>query len=190
MKPHLLLALIPGAMLFACSRAETPPPDSAASMPPPAAAEPATAMATLAGKSGMEVTGELQFTAAEGGVAMTGEISGLTQGSVHGFHVHERGDCSAPDAETAGGHLNPDMAPHGSPVDAAPPARHLGDMPNIQADEEGRASINAAIAGATLRDAGQNDLVGRSVIVHAMRDDYTTQPAGNSGDRIACGVIR
>jgi Cu-Zn family superoxide dismutase len=198
MKLHPLLLLIPSALLFACSRAETPPADtvtapaSAPAATTPTTMEPASAMASLAGKSGKQVTGELRFTAVEGGgsVNVTGAINGLTKGAEHGFHVHERGDCSAPDAGTAGEHLNPAGVPHGRPTTDAPSSGHLGDMPNVTADDTGRATVNATIAGATLRDAGNNDLIGKAVIVHARRDDYTTQPGGDAGDRIACGVIR
>lgn len=189
---HPLLLLIPGVMLFACSRAETPPAAATpASMPPATEMEPATAMATLAGKSGMDVTGELRLVSTEGGVGVIGAIDGLTEGTEHGIHVHETGDCSAPDAESAGGHFNPTGAPHGRPaLGTAPAAAHLGDMPNVTADDTGQATVNATIAGATLRDAGNNDLIGKAVVVHARRDDYTTQPSGDSGERIACGVIR
>jgi Cu-Zn family superoxide dismutase len=191
MRLHPLLLLIPSVVLFACSRAETPPAETAAaSMPPATAMEPASAMASLAGKSGMEVAGELRFVAAESGVTITGAINGLAKGTEHGFHVHEQGDCSAPDATTAGGHFNPAGVPHGKPTETTPTAGHLGDLPNVMADDTGRATVNATIAGATLRDAGNNDLIGKAVIVHAKRDDYTTQPTGDAGARIACGVIR
>jgi Cu-Zn family superoxide dismutase len=197
MKLHPLLLLIPSALLFACSRAETPPADvdtapALSTATPITTMEPASAMASLAGKSGAEVTGELRFTAVEGGgsVNVSGAINGLAKGTEHGFHVHELGDCSAPDAESAGAHLNPAGVPHGRPTADTPSSGHLGDMPNVMADDTGRATVNATIAGATLRDAGNNDLIGKAVIVHAMPDDYTTQPGGDAGDRIACGVIR
>jgi Cu-Zn family superoxide dismutase len=76
---------------------------------------------------------------------------------------------------------------HGGP---SAEVRHLGDLPNVQADASGMASISTTIAGATLHDGGAHDLIGKALIVHAKRDDYATQPSGDSGDRIACGVIR
>jgi Cu-Zn family superoxide dismutase len=133
------------------------------------------------------VAGTLQFTASSSGVTVAGELNGLTPNTEHGFHVHEIGDCTAPDAKSAGDHFNPSHAEHGGPTS---PAKHLGDIPNIQSDAAGHVAVNATIAGATLRDGGPNDLVSRAVIVHAKRDDYMTQPSGDSGDRIACGVIQ
>lgn len=204
MKPRFLLALIPVAVLAACGRTEAPAtgdaaPNATAGMTDasPAtndttatgAALPSAAVAQLESKSGTSARGMLEFRGTDGGVSVTGEITGLTQGSEHGFHVHQVGDCSAPDASSAGPHWNPTNAKHGSPsADAA--ARHLGDMPNILADEDGHATVTGALAGATLRDGGANDVVGKAVVVHARRDDYVTQPSGDSGDRIACGVIR
>jgi Cu-Zn family superoxide dismutase len=187
MNARLLVVLIPVAVLMGCERTEAPPPDAAASAAPPAVAEATTAAATLAGASGASAGGELQFTAAAGGVNVTGQLTGLPPGSEHGFHLHERGDCSAPDAKSAGEHFNPDSAPHGGPTAAA---RHLGDLPNVKADDAGGAAVDGTIAGATLRDGGPHDLVGKAVIVHAKVDDYTTQPSGNSGDRIACGIVQ
>jgi len=191
-----LLFLVSLAVLTACNRAETPPATEAESpaslnepLTPAGAVSPAAAVVVLAGKSGSEVTGELDFAATDGGVSVTGEISGLTQGSEHGFHVHEKGDCSAEDATTAGEHFNPGQMPHGGPTMAAS-TRHVGDMPNIMADEQGHATINGTVQDATLRDGGPNDLIGKAVIVHEKRDDYVTQPSGDSGKRIACGVIR
>jgi superoxide dismutase, Cu-Zn family len=123
----------------------------------------------------------------DGAVTMTGLVSGLKPGSEHGFHVHEKGDCSSPDFKSAGDHFNPTSQQHGDP---ATPPHHLGDIPNLKADDMGKAPVNARVEGVTLGDQGPNDLVGRAVVVHADPDDYKTQPSGNSGDRIACGVIR
>jgi Cu-Zn family superoxide dismutase len=186
-KKLLAVVLIPLLGLVACSRTEPPPPPAPAATVTPPPAPPATAVATLAAASGSAVKGELQLTAVADGVTIAGQITGLPPGTIHGFHVHETGDCTAPDAKSAGGHFNPAMQPHGGPTAAE---RHVGDLPNVEADKTGVATINATLARATLRDAGPNDLVGRAVIVHAKRDDYVTQPAGDSGDRVACGVIQ
>lgn len=190
MKTRALSLLIPVAVLVACSRTEPPPPPPAVDAAPTTAAAPeptAMAQATLASASGSKASGELQFSAGAGGVSVTGTLTGLQAGTVHGFHIHETGDCSAPDAKSAGGHFNPTHADHGGPSSVN---RHLGDIPNVEANGEGSATVSATIGGATLRDGGPNDLVGKAVIVHAKRDDYTTQPSGDSGDRIACGVVK
>lgn len=187
MKTHILMALVPLALLGACSRKEAPPTPAPPS--PAAAAAPAAspAQVTLGGASGSSVGGDLQLAAAAGGVTISGQITGLAPNTLHGFHVHQNGDCSAPDAKSAGDHFNPGNAMHGGPTASE---RHLGDLPNVQADAMGTAAISTTLAGATLRDGGPNDLVGKAFIVHAKRDDYVTQPSGDSGDRIACGVIR
>jgi Cu-Zn family superoxide dismutase len=136
---------------------------------------------------GADVAGALDLVVEDGAVRMTGLVTGLKPESAHGFHIHEKGDCSSPDFKSAGEHFNPASQPHGNP---ATPPHHLGDVPNLVADADGKAPVNARIEGVTLGDHGQNDLVGRAVVVHAKADDYMTQPSGNSGDRMACGVIR
>ena len=186
MKTHTLALLIPLAVLAACSRAETPP-VTATTPPAPTGTSGPSAQAVLFGASGTSVSGELTLTADTSGVTVAGELNGLEPSTTHGFHVHETGDCSAPDAKSAGAHFNPDNSMHGSPTSMP---RHLGDLPNLEADARGRTRVSATIGGATLRDGGPHDLMGKALVVHAMRDDYMTQPAGDSGDRIACGVVR
>jgi Cu-Zn family superoxide dismutase len=119
-------------------------------------------------------------------VLFTGRVSGLTPNTQHGFHVHQVGDCSAADASSAGDHFNPTSAPHGKPTDAA---HHAGDLPNTHADPHGDATINFTVAALELGTGGATDIFGRALVVHARRDDFSSQPAGNSGDRVACGVI-
>jgi superoxide dismutase, Cu-Zn family len=187
MKAQWLMAMIPCALLGACGNKEAPP---APAPPAPTAAQaPAAppATVTLAGASGSQVAGDLQLAATPDGVSISGQITGLAPNTLHGFHVHQTGDCSAPDAKSAGEHFNPGQHPHGGP---SATERHLGDLPNVQADAMGMASISATVTGATLRDGGANDLMGKALIVHAKRDDYVSQPSGDAGDRIACGVIR
>ena len=187
MKVHTLKLLAAGFLLSACGAKEAPPPVA----PPKPVAEPVSAdspaQATLAGASGSTVTGTLQLLSAPEGVSIVGQFTGLPPNTLHGFHVHETGDCSAPDAKSAGAHFNPANQNHGGPEAAE---HHLGDLPNVQSDATGIASISATIAGATLHGGGPNDLMGKALVVHAKRDDYVSQPAGDSGDRIACGVIR
>jgi Cu-Zn family superoxide dismutase len=115
---------------------------------------------------------------------MTATLEGLPPGE-HGFHVHENGDCSAPDASSAGGHFNPTQHPHGAPE---APERHMGDLGNITADAGGKAQVTRTFTGVQLD--GDNGIVGKAVIVHAAPDDFKTQPTGNAGARLACGVIR
>ena len=121
------------------------------------------------------------------GVHITGEVGGLKPGDMRGFHIHEKGDCSAADASTAGGHFNPAAQAHGR---SGHGAHHAGDTDNLVADATGVAHINAHVSGVTLGGGAANDIVGRAVIVHAAADDYTTQPTGNAGARVACGVIK
>ncbi len=133
--------------------------------------------------AGSKVSGTVTFTAAGEGVRVVAELSGLTPGK-HGFHIHEFGDCSDPKAESAGGHYNPNKHPHAG-HDATD--RHVGDMGNIEADSSGKARLDV-----TLKDVSLNDddgIVGRAVIVHEKEDDLKTQPTGNAGGRLACGVI-
>ena len=121
---------------------------------------------------------------AEGGVRVIALISGLEPNSKHGFHIHEYGDCSAVDATSAGGHFNPMNMSHGGPEDKM---RHAGDLGNLVADENGNAAVDFLDPLLTLR--GDESIIGLSVIVHKGEDDLKTQPTGNSGPRIACGVI-
>lgn len=162
----------------------------AAKQAEPAAAETRPAATTLTSKlealGDSGVSGTLNFTAAEGGVLVEGEIAGLEPNSKHGFHIHEKGDCSSPDGKSAGGHFNPESAEHGG-LDTAP--SHTGDLGNIEADASGVAKVSKLKSGATLTD-GDTAVLGRGVIVHAKYDDLTSQPTGAAGARIACGVIR
>jgi Cu-Zn family superoxide dismutase len=112
-------------------------------------------------------------------------VTGLAPGS-HGFHIHEKGDCSAPDGTSAGGHFNPLGKPHAHPTVAD---RHAGDLPMLEADASGNATLTATIDLVTI-GSGATDIVGRGVIVHKDPDDWKTQPTGNSGARVACGVIK
>ena len=141
------------------------------------------AVAQLSARSGSTVSGSSSFTEITGGLKITARISGLTPGQ-HGFHIHESGDCSAADAMSAKGHFNPGANAHGDPGQSA---HHAGDMPNLQANAQGEATFAFELAGATLN--GSNGILGRSIVVHADPDDYKSQPAGNSGKRIACGTI-
>jgi Cu-Zn family superoxide dismutase len=124
----------------------------------------------------------------DGKVHVTGQITGLKPGSEHGFHIHEKGDCSAPDGMSAGGHFNPGHQDHGN---VATDPHHGGDMPNIKADDKGVATIDGPVSSNVNIGKGDDfDIIGRGLIVHADADDYKTQPTGNAGARLACAVIQ
>ena len=141
------------------------------------------AIAVLHPASGSQVMGTVTFTKTEGGVQVIADITGLTPGQ-HGFHIHEFGDCSAPDATSAGGHFNPSKNPHAGHDDAK---RHEGDLGNIEADSSGKAHLDLTDKMMTM--SGEMSIIGRGVIVHEKVDDLKTQPTGNAGGRVACGVI-
>ena len=145
------------------------------------------AAANLASASGSLVSGRLVLVPMGDGLHLRGEVGGLVPGSRHGFHIHEKGDCSAADASSAGGHFNPTGQPHGR---AGQGAHHAGDADNLVADAKGVARVDAHLGGLSLGNGAANDVAGRAVIVHAAADDYSSQPAGNAGARVACGVIQ
>lgn len=143
------------------------------------------ASAQLQARSGSSVAGTVWFAAqGSGTVKVEARVSGLTPNQQHAFHVHEKGDCSAPDGMSAGGHFNPMGHPHGAPGQM----RHAGDMPSLQADASGSATASFTLDGISV-GTGPADVVGKALIVHAQPDDYKTQPTGNAGGRIACGII-
>jgi len=144
-----------------------------------------SAVATLDPTAGNSAKGTIGFEQRGDRVLVDAKVSGLTPGA-HGFHVHEKGDCSAPDATSAGGHFNPTNKPHGNPASAE---HHVGDMPALVADASGNASFQGELTPMSL-GGGVTDIVGKAVIVHKDADYYATQPTGNSGARVACGVIR
>ena len=167
-------------LLGACASAPT------ARAPAPETSTLAHAQAVMTPASASLVSGKLSLTAVAGGVRVTGELGGLQGAGIHAIHIHEKGDCSAVDATSAGGHFNPDAQPHGR---AGQGAHHGGDMDNFVADAQGVARVDVQARGVTL-GGNRTDIVGRAVVVHAVADDYTTQPAGKAGARVACGIIK
>ncbi|MFP4081812.1 MAG: superoxide dismutase family protein [Candidatus Aminicenantes bacterium] len=141
------------------------------------------AVAVLYPTQGNTANGVVTFTRVDNGIEIVADVQGLTPGK-HGFHIHEYGDCSAQDSASAGGHFNPDHMPHGAPEDAV---RHVGDLGNLTADAEGKAHYERV--DSLISFSGRHSIIGLAVIVHAGEDDLTSQPAGNAGPRVACGVI-
>lgn len=141
------------------------------------------AVAVLNPTIGSSVSGLVTFTATKNGVRVVADISGLSPGK-HGFHIHEYGDCSADNGTSAGGHFNPGGMPHSGPNEEK---RHAGDLGNIEADKDGNAKLD--YVDKHLSFTGPGSILGRGVIVHEKEDDLKSQPTGDAGGRLACGVI-
>ncbi|RME01736.1 MAG: superoxide dismutase family protein [Calditrichaeota bacterium] len=150
---------------------------------PPQQPEVTRAIAVLHPTEGNSVTGVVTFTKVEGGIKIVADVEGLTPGK-HGFHIHQWGDCSAANGTSAGGHFNPDNVPHAGPDS---PKRHVGDLGNLEADENGKAHYERV--DTVIAFSGKHSIIGRGVIVHAGEDDLKSQPTGAAGARVACGVI-
>jgi Cu-Zn family superoxide dismutase len=142
------------------------------------------AVAVLHPTAGNKVHGRVQFVQDGDSVNVTADLEGLNPGQKHAMHIHQFGDCSAPDATSAGGHYNPEGHAHALP-DAD--TRHAGDLGNVQADDQGKAHYQITVKNITVAGT-KNPIIGRGVIVHAKPDDGS-QPVGNAGGRVACGVI-
>lgn len=169
MKKALILALPLASALAACSSLPGGGPAAFAEVKP---------------TQGNTASATASFRQDKDGVVLVAEAKGLSPGP-HGFHIHTKGDCSAPDGTSAGPHFNPGDTPHGDPHAGA---HHAGDMPMLVADAAGNAKLETRLAGLSI-GSGTADIVGRGVIIHAAPDDFKTQPTGNSGARVACGVI-
>ena len=169
MKRVLVLAALP--LLCACQSMRSDAPRATASLQP---------------TKGNQTSGTVTFVEVGGRVRVNAVVVGLKPGREHGFHVHEAGDCSSGDGMSTKGHFNPLGKPHAHFSTAE---RHAGDMPALRADANGRAEANFELDVMTV-SPGAASVVGRGLIVHADPDDYKTQPTGNAGARIACGVIR
>ncbi len=193
--PRSLVALtVAAALLAGCGKrdeAATPAADTPATTVAPAPAEaPAPAVmasAQLAPTQGHTASGTPNIQTEGEALHISGRLEGLPPNGEFGFHIHEKGDCSAPDASSAGGHFNPANAPHGNPQGGT---HHAGDMLNAKSDAEGVAQVDAVSTGVSLAAGEPNDARGKAIVLHEKADDYATQPSGNSGARIACGVIQ
>ena len=167
----LIAATAALALLGAC--ASTPP-------------ESPRATAQLQPTKGNKTFGEATFEQVGDRVHVVIYVQGLKPGQEHGLHIHEIGDCSSGDGLSTKGHFNPLGKPHANP---GTPERHAGDLPALKAGKDGRAKVDAKLDVITVTP-GPSSVIGRGLIVHADADDYKTQPTGNAGARIACGVIR
>jgi Cu-Zn family superoxide dismutase len=167
----ILSTLAAGALLAGCATfGEAPGPK---------------AVANLASTKGNSASGTVTFEQHGGKVRVSGTVTGLKPGAEHGFHVHEKGDCSSGDGMSAGGHFNPLGKGHGHMSGVG---KHAGDLPNLRADAYGVATFSVETDGITV-DSGATGIVGKGLIVHRDPDDYKSQPVGNAGPRLACAVI-
>ncbi len=184
MNRTLIAAIAITATLAACQNREDAPHGDHSS-DAHASASKKSLVAELSPTEGNSVEGVVSFTSTDDGVLISAHITGLEPGK-HGFHIHETGDCSAPDGSSAGGHYNPAGTPHGAPS-SPPDQRHVGDLGNIEADASGMAHHESTDTVISLE--GSQSVDGKAVIVHSGEDDLTSQPTGAAGSRLACGVI-
>lgn len=184
MKPYFYTTIIGTTLACAVGCASSSgSADKTAAKPSDAKARP-QAVAVLSPAANGKVKGQVTFQEATEGVRVIANIEGLTPGK-HGFHIHEKGDCSAADFTSAGGHFNPSKVKHGSPTD---PEHHVGDFGNLEANDQGVAKFERVFSWLTF--SGTNSILSKAVIIHEKADDLTTQPTGNAGGRLACGVIQ
>lgn len=182
----LILGIV---ILTGCGGQEAAAPEVESVPEPVEPAAPATvsAYADLQSRADHTVTGSVNFEqSADGGAVMiAASIEGAPTGS-HGLHIHEIGDCSAEDFTSSGGHFNPAGVPHGGPMDAE---RHAGDLGNIEIGEDGTGMLELSSDLITLAAGAETSIVGRAVVLHAGTDDLVSQPTGDAGGRIGCGVL-
>lgn len=183
--PTLLTAIL---LLTACEvdDPEAPSPDTSTADETATDEAALLAATVLEPTEGNQVTGTVNFVEAPDGIRVQATVEGLEPNTTHGFHIHEEGDCSAPDASSAGGHFNPTDDPHGGPDDPAD-ERHVGDLGNLESNADGVATYDRVDELLTVD--GNTSILGRGVIVHAGADDLESQPTGDAGARLACGVI-
>lgn len=146
---------------------------------------PMEAMASLSSPSLKSMQGDVQMEQTKMGIKVTANVTGLKPNSVHGFHIHETGKCEGPDFKSAGGHYNPHEKNHAGP---AASEKHFGDLGNLVANAQGEARTEVVIK--TKNQEAMKKVIGKAVIVHAKADDLFSQPTGDAGDRMACGIIQ
>ncbi|KYG66968.1 superoxide dismutase [Bdellovibrio bacteriovorus] len=183
MKTVIALTLI-SAMMISCSHSQKKAEETTAAVTPVAPA-PTRAQAVLKAANGQKVKGIIHFTEENGAMKVESMVEGLKAGP-HGFHIHEVGDCSKADFASAGPHFTVSSTHQHGSLDSK--ARHEGDLGNLMANGKGVAKSTITVNGVTLKSA-PNGILGRAVVIHKDKDDFKSQPAGNSGARIACGII-
>lgn len=132
-----------------------------------------------------KIFGEIKIEELKDEIKVTTDIKGLKPDAKLGFHIHEKGVCSGPDYKSAGDHLNPDKHEHGRPESAL---RHLGDMGNLVTNNQGVSRQVILLPKSNENDVKQ--IIGKAILIHEKEDDLKTSPSGNSGERIACGIIK
>ena len=180
---NIILASCAAVSLAACThqpKTETP----VEATPAAAVVVPTKAQAVLKAAAGTKIKGIIHFTEENGKMKIETLVDGLKAGP-HGFHIHETGDCSKADFTSAGGHFNPTHGEHGSTTSAK---KHVGDLGNLIANSKKKANTTITVEGMTMKP-GANSIIGKAIVIHKDKDDLKSQPAGNSGARIACGVI-
>jgi Cu-Zn family superoxide dismutase len=190
MMPRYSFTFLGLAMLAGCTRPvvqRLPSPSPTSPAPATGARQPVAPSTATAGVLDLagHRAGTVTFTDSYAGVLISGTLFGLGLGA-HAVHIHEVGRCESP-FTSAGGHFNPQHRQHGFLNERGP---HLGDLPNVYLPAAGQLRFEFLLPGVTLRGAnGLLDADGASIVVHSERDDYATDPSGDSGGRIACGVI-
>jgi Cu-Zn family superoxide dismutase len=181
--PAYAVTVLGAAIVAACSDGS----QNASGIPdsPPSALIGNVATAELRPANDSSVSGTVRFVQVDDALRVDAAVAGLGDGD-HGWHIHENGDCSAADASSAGGHWSPDRNPHGAPTDPAT-QRHAGDLGNLTAASDGTSTVTRSYSELTL--VGEYGVVGHSLIVHSGPEDFDSQPGGDAGDRISCGVI-
>ena len=180
MKSILFYAITPLFFLSACMAPETSTMEEEVTQTSMSSEAPAHLIAVVHPTEGNSASGVVHFNAVEGGVQVSGEITGISPG-LHGFHIHQYGDCSAANGTSAGGHYNPAVVDHAGPKAEE---SHMGDLGNIEVNAEGVASFDVVYPAVDMAM-----IIGRGLIVHAGEDDLESQPTGAAGARLGCGVI-
>lgn len=184
MKNILIISLLSLSFVACATKSQHEHHNESAAESAESSSAPTKAHATLKAPAGSKLKGMIHFTEQDGKMKIETFVDGLKSGP-HGFHIHETGDCSAKDFSSAGGHFNPTSSSHGA---AHGEKRHAGDLGNLVANTKEKAYTTIESEGITLQP-GPNSIVGKAIVIHKDKDDLKSQPTGNSGGRIACGVI-
>ena len=181
---HLLTSVACLGLLASCGHGDKETTEKAAAAAPTGK----SVMAKIMPKSGnTTLNGAAKVVEKGEYLVLVAKITGLKPNTTHGFHIHEKGDCSADDAKSAGGHFAPAGNKHGAYEEAS---RHAGDLGNIKSNAQGVAVVKRKLLGLNMKKKGDYSVVGRAVVVHEKADDLKSQPSGAAGARIGCGVLK